>query len=185
MRDDDGFGELTDDDGRAVIRFRRVYRYSPQKIWQALTEPAHLMAWFPTTVEGERATGATLQFAFRDMEGEDFTGHMLRYEPPRLMEMQWGDETLRFELTPRPEGCLLLFTVTFDEMGKAARDGAGWHSCLDLLAYAVADETAPWSAAERWGEVCGAYVTRFGPEASAIGPPEGWERVHGAEAPGP
>lgn len=73
------------------------------------------------------------------------------------------------------------FTATFDERGKAARGGAGWHSCLDLLARAVDDAKPPWSAADRWREVCGHYRAGFGPEASTIGPPEGWERVHGSE----
>ena len=66
------------------------------------------------------------------------------------MELRWGQEILRFELQPDGEdGCVLLFTNTFDELGKAARDGAGWHSCLDLLGYDAGGERAPWSSADR------------------------------------
>jgi hypothetical protein len=97
------------------------------------------------------------------------------------MELQWDDETLRFELQPHDDGTVLVLTVTFDQWGKAARDGAGWHASLDLLDWAVDGRTAPWSAADRWREVKDAYVERFGPAASAIGPPEDWERVHGSE----
>ena len=49
----------------------------------------------------------------------------------------------------------------------------GWHACLDLLAHEVGGTTAPWTSAERWGEIHSAYVDRFGPEAATIGPPGG------------
>ncbi len=42
-------------------------------------------------------------------------------------------------------------------------------------------EECPLEAADRWREVHDSYVERFGPEASAIGPPEEWERVHGPD----
>lgn len=46
----------------------------------------------------------------------------------------WGEEILRFELTPLDGGrCHLVFVNTFDDGGKAARDGAGGHLCLDAL----------------------------------------------------
>ena len=54
---------------------------------------------------------------------------MLRYEPPALLEFRWGnDETLRFELQADGDGSLLTFVNTFDELGKGARDAAGWHT---------------------------------------------------------
>jgi hypothetical protein len=64
---------------------------------------------------------------------------------------------------------------TFGELGKAARDGAGWHTCLDLLAFTLDEKEAPWSSAERWRQVHGSYVEGFGPEAATIGPPEAFD----------
>ena len=109
-------------------------------------------------------------------------GEMLAFDPPSRMELRWGEEIMRFELRPDGEGSVLTFTNIFDETGKAARDGAGWHSCLDLLGYAAGGQQAPWSAADRWRQVHDAYVERFGPEAATIGPPKEWERVHGSAA---
>jgi hypothetical protein len=79
---------------------------------------------------------------------------------------------LRFELRPDGDGSVLTFLNTFDELGKAARDGAGWHACLDLLEHHLTGETAPWDPGERWQQVHPSYVERFGPEASTIGPPQ-------------
>jgi uncharacterized protein YndB with AHSA1/START domain len=156
---------------RSILRFRRHLAHSPDKVWRALTEEAHLAAWFPTTVEGERAAGAPLHFSFRDSEGQPFDGEMLAFDPPSLMELRWADDVLRFELAPDETGCVLRLSVSFSEHGKAARDGAGWHVCLERL-LAVCDGTdASGSTSERWQVVHPTYVERFGPEASAIGPP--------------
>ena len=80
-------------------------------------------------------------------------------------------DTLRFELQAEGDGTLLTFVNTFDELGKAARDAAGWHSCLDLLALQLAGEASPFAPGERWTQVHASYVARFPPEASTIGPP--------------
>ena len=148
-------------------------------MWRALTEPEHLAAWFPTDIEGERAAGAGLQFVFRDGEGPTMDGEMLAFDPPSLLEMRWGDELLRFELTADGDGTVLAFTNTFEELGKAARDAAGWHARLDILAFDVDGRSAPWTANERWGQVHRSYQQRLGPDASTIGPPAASEQVYG------
>jgi uncharacterized protein YndB with AHSA1/START domain len=173
-------GTLERGDGGVRVTFTRRLSSSPQNVWRALVEPEHLAAWFPTTIEGERAVGAPLHYAFRENEAAPFDGEMLAFDPPALMEFRWGDETLRFEVAPDGDGSVLVFTCAFQEIGKVSRDGAGWHSCLDLLAFEVARRAAPWSAADRWKDLHATYVDRFGPEASTIGPPEEWERVHGS-----
>jgi uncharacterized protein YndB with AHSA1/START domain len=141
-------------------------------VWRALTEPEHLAVWFPTTVEGERAAGARLRFAHRDGGAPTIDGEMLAYDPPRLLELRWGDdETLRFELRPEHGGTVLTFVNAFDEVGKAARDAAGWHACLDVLALRLDGAQPPWTPGERWAQVHESYVERLGPEAARIGPP--------------
>jgi uncharacterized protein YndB with AHSA1/START domain len=178
--DERDYGELERRGDRIVLTFSRHLPHPPEKVWRALTEPEHLDAWFPTTIDGDRASGAKLRFHFREAEGMDMEGEMLAFDPPQLMEFRWGDDVLRFELRPDGDGTVLEFTDTFDEIGRAARDAAGWHACLDVLGYEVAGEHAPWSSTERWSHVHGTYKDRLGPEAATMGPPEEWERAHGS-----
>jgi len=163
-------GELTPVDGRWQLRFRRRLAHPPEKVWRALVEPEHLAAWFPQRVVGERAAGARLRFE-HDQSGTDaFDGEMLRFEPPRLLEFTWGPDVLRFELEPDGDHTVLTLFDTFDAEGKAARDAAGWHECLDRLAAHVDGRPlGAWGAP--WPELNDAYVARFGPEAATIGPP--------------
>ncbi|MDQ1675466.1 MAG: hypothetical protein QOC93_610 [Actinomycetota bacterium] len=166
-------GELHDLDGRWQLRFTRHLPHPPQKVWRALTEPEHLGAWFPAEIHGDRRPGAALTFVFAGGEGPTTSGEMLIYEPPAALEVSWGDDRLRFELAPEADGTVLTFLSTFGALGRASRDGTGWHACLDLLAYDLADETPPWDPGQRWVHLHPSYLESFGPEASTIGPPPG------------
>jgi uncharacterized protein YndB with AHSA1/START domain len=166
-------GQLEQIGDRWQLRFVRALPHSSEKVWRALTEPEHLSAWFPAEIHGERTAGAALRFVFPNEEGPTIDGEMIVYDPPSVLEYRWGEDTLRFELQPEGDGCVLTFVNTFDELGKAARDGAGWHVCLDVLGYHLAGEEPPWNPSERWKPVNASYVERFGPEAATIGPPSG------------
>jgi len=168
------YGELEQlDDGRWRLRFTRTLRHAQEKVWRAVTEPEHLAHWFPTTIEGERAPGAPLRFSFSEGEAEPFNGEMTAFEPPRLMELRWGPDLVRIELRPVPEGTELTLLDTLEERGKAARDGAGWHTCLDALEASLGGDDDARAAMRDWADVHAQYVERFGPEAATIGPPEG------------
>ncbi|WP_203916672.1 SRPBCC family protein [Rugosimonospora africana] len=164
-------GELERIDDRWRLRFSRRLAHTPEKVWRALTEPEHLAAWFPTTIEGDRAAGASLRFAHPEGKGPAFTGTMIAYQPPSLMEFEWGTDTLRFELRPDGDGTVLTLLDLFDEQGKAARDAAGWHVCLDLLGVHLDGEPAPDDRLSGWAQANADYTARFGPEAATIGPP--------------
>jgi uncharacterized protein YndB with AHSA1/START domain len=166
-------GQLEERGGRWHLRFTRRLPHPPEKVWSALTEPEHLEAWFPTTIDGERAAGAKLRFEHRDAAGPAFEGEMLTYDPPSALEFTWGGDVLRFELRPSGDGTELTLVDTLVERGKAARDAAGWHACLDVLAASLADEPVLPDSMARWREVHPDYVERLGPEAATIGPPEG------------
>lgn len=158
-------------DGRPTLRFERRFPHSPEKVWKAITDPAELTHWFPQDVEGSFAPGAKLRFVFRGeppvLDGKvigDFDGEVLEVDPPRLIAYRWGEDILRWTLTPDGDGCLLAFTDTVADRGKAARDGAGWHVCLDVLAARLGGTAAP--PGDRWKELYEDYRQDFGPEGA-------------------
>lgn len=160
------------DDGRWQLRFTRTLPHPPSKVWRAVTEPEHLARWFPTTIEGDRKAGAPLRFTFPADQAPPFDGEMLTFEPESVVELRWGPDVVRIELRPVPGGTELTLTDTLTERGKAARDAAGWHTCLAALEAALDEESGARSRLENWGEVHTHYVESFGPEAATIGPPE-------------
>lgn len=160
-------------DGRWQLRFVRTLAHSPDRVWRAITEPEHLAAWFPTTIEGERKAGAPLRFSFPSGEAEAFDGEILVYQPPHVLEFRWGTDTLRLELQAVEAGTRLTLIDTLDQRGKAARDGAGWHVCLDSLEAHLQGQPDARQRMATWGDVHPHYVQRFGAEAATIGPPDG------------
>jgi uncharacterized protein YndB with AHSA1/START domain len=166
----DRYGDLDRlEDGSWQLRFERRLPQPQATVWRALTDDHALAAWFPTTIEGERRAGAPLHFAHHNAAEPGFDGEVLAYEPESLFELRWGDDVVRLELRAAGEtASVLTLRHTFAERGKGARDGAGWHVCLDRLEA----ELGGAEAATAWRELQPRYAERFGPEAATIGPPE-------------
>jgi uncharacterized protein YndB with AHSA1/START domain len=167
---DPDLGTLARDGERITLTFTRRLAHAPEKVWRAVTEPEHLAVWFPQTIDGERRAGAPLRFV--SQTGDAFEGEMVAFEPPSLVELMWGTDRLRIELAADGTGTLLTLTDTFAELGKAARDAAGWHECLARLIDAL-DGNGPRAWGDVWREVHPRYVERFGPDAATIVPPAG------------
>jgi uncharacterized protein YndB with AHSA1/START domain len=169
-RDGNVNGELENvGGGKWRLRFTRSLTHSPEAVWRAITELDELKAWFPDGIKGDFTVGSTLTFGSRQV-GE-FTGEVLSVDPPKSLEYTWGTDVLRFEIEPTDTGCVLTLLDTIDEVGKAARDGAGWHVCLDKLELFLDGDEPAWSDGEHWKELYASYVETFGPEAATIGPP--------------
>ena len=167
-------GRLEQAGDRWQLHFTRHLPHPPEKVWRALTEPEHLKEWFPNDIEGERKEGAILRHVFRNNEAPDMKGEMLAFEPPAVLEFTWGEDTLRFELrsTDDGNGTVLDLVDVLEDVGKAARDGAGWHVCLDALEQNLLGQPTRAQDSDVWKPVHEQYVEDFPPEASTIGVPE-------------
>jgi uncharacterized protein YndB with AHSA1/START domain len=161
--------------GLPQLRFTRRLSHPPDKVWRALTEQRHLEAWFPQRIAGVWEVGATIEFLGEEEHGGGFKGEVLVVDAPRILEFTWGTDTLRFELVPDGDGTVLTLIDTFDELGKAARDAAGWHECLVHLEAELDGPHPDPKPGEVWARVHPEYVASFGPDAATIGPPEGWQ----------
>ncbi|WP_232376090.1 SRPBCC family protein [Amycolatopsis aidingensis] len=157
-------------DGKSVLRFERRIAHPPEKVFTALSDPAELAHWFPARVETEPRPGAPMRFVFPGEgteEGEALTGQVLEFDPPKLFAFEWNGDVLRFELTPDGTGCLLVFTHTVspDNGGwlAAARNAAGWDTCLAALVAAL-DGTGQPAAGDAASMLASieSYVERFG-----------------------
>lgn len=165
-------GTLQIVEGRCVLRFERRLAHPPQKVWRALTDPAHLAAWFPAEVSMDPRVGGAVCWAFPGTDIELRDGVVTAYEPPRLLEYEMsttelpfagaGDRrTLRFELRPDPAGCLLVFTNEFADRPGAASFAAGWEGCLAALERNLEGSAADGEG-RSWADAHEAYVDAFG-----------------------
>jgi uncharacterized protein YndB with AHSA1/START domain len=159
------------DGARPAIRLERLLPDPPTTVWRALTERDQLRSWFPSDalVEGGRwVVGASIGFPFpAEVIDMTLTGEVLAVEEPNLLAFTWGEETLRFELSPAAAGTRLVLIDELPAMA-AARNAAGWETCLDRL-----DGTEP--GPEAWQPLFDAHAARFEP---VIGHQEGPPRAY-------
>jgi uncharacterized protein YndB with AHSA1/START domain len=171
---------LDTEDGRPVLRMQRRLAHPPEKVWRALTEPAHLNRWYPFTVTAlELRVGGRIAF---DGGGTIVEGRVTELDPPRVFAFtqdptallpREGENLLRFELRPDGDGCLLVFTHAFHDRPHAAANAAGWDACLDALE-AVVDGKPVEPPASLVGRH-EAYVEAFALNQGTAEPtPDGW-----------
>ena len=140
FRDVDAFGHVNN----AV--YLTYFEWARAQLWFALTGAAGL----PTDI-GFIVARAAIDFKLQ-IEMEPMHGEMVVFEPPSLLELAWGGDRLRFELEADGDGTKLTFTVTMDELGKATRDGAGWHQSLESLGRSLAGEPRRPNDSGHWRE---------------------------------
>ena len=165
------YGTFESIDGKAAVRFERFYPHPVERVWRAVTEPEELAHWFPNTVEVDLREGGRMHFTFPDGEMEPMEGRVTELDPPRRFAFLWGEEHLRIELEPDGEGCRLRFTHVLSSREQAARDGAGWHVCLDQLERLLSGaggEAPGTGATSEWSELYEEYQRRGLPAGAAI-----------------
>ena len=163
-------GTVHTEGGQAVIGFQRDLEGPPAVVWRALTEASELEPWFPCQIDiAQWKVGAAMVFRFPGHDDVVLTGTVLELDEPRLLVYTWGDETLRFELSPTPAGGTRLVLRDVLSGSIAARNAAGWDVCLERLA-----GRAPAPGA--WKPLFEHYAARFSPLlGSQDGPPPGFE----------
>jgi uncharacterized protein YndB with AHSA1/START domain len=159
-----------DADGRWTLRFERTYDHPIDKVWRCLEEPEHRDAWFPQRIVGDLVPGSQLQFVDDpNLPDEGMVGRCVAIEAPHLLELEWGDDRLRVELTADGDRTRLVFMDTVDDQLHAARTGAGWHLCLDALRARLDGSPAPETTEASWDEVHGRYLDALGGERHVWG----------------
>lgn len=112
----------------------RELRHSPEKVWEALTDPAQLHEWAPFDADGSLGSaGATVRLTTVGAPTPVVSETTIsRAERPRLLEYRWGNQDMRWQLEPSGNGTRLTLWHSIDRH-YISLGAAGWHICLDVL----------------------------------------------------
>ena len=132
----------------------RELRHSPEKVWQALTDPAHLREWAPFEVDGDLGRAKAVKLTWVGTPTSIDT-MVTRADAPKVLE--YSD--IRWELEASGGGTRMTLWTNIDRR-FIAMGAAGWHLCFDVLDHLLS------------GTPLGRIV---GPEAMKI---DGWQRLH-------
>src|SRR4030095_12602796 len=139
----------------------RELRHAPEKVWQALTDPAHLREWAPFEADGNLGTvGATVKLTTVGA----LTPHaretkVARADAPKVLVYNWGGNDMRWELEDFG-ACTRLTLWTSIPRAYISMGAAGWHICFDVLDHLLSGTPI--------GRLVGVAAMKFG----------GWQRLN-------
>ncbi len=146
----------------------RELRHSPEKVWLALTDPAHLSQWAPFETDASLATaGNTVKLTWVGAPAPQDT-KVTRADAPRVLE--YND--IRWELEAHEGGTRLTLWHSIDRR-FISMGAAGWHICFDVLdrllngtpiGRIVGGDVMKFSG---WQRLNAEYAKQFGVEAPA------------------
>jgi uncharacterized protein YndB with AHSA1/START domain len=131
----------------------RELRHPPEKVWQALTDPAHLREWAPFVADASMSTVGTVNLTWVGRPAPLET-RVTRADAPRLLEY----DDMRWELEAAGSGTRLTLWHNIDRR-FISWGAAGWHICFDVLERLLAGEPI--------GRIAGADAMKSG----------GWQRL--------
>ncbi len=132
----------------------RELRHSPEKVWQALTDPAYLREWAPFEADASLGTvGTTVKLTWVGTPTPRETT-VTRADAPKVLE--YNDT--RWELEPLGSGTRLTLWHTIDRR-FISWGAAGWHICFDVLNHLLSGTPI--------GRIAGGEAMKFG----------GWQRL--------
>jgi hypothetical protein len=159
VRRDRGHGE-----GKWTLILVRELRHSPEKVWQALTDPMQLREWAPFVTDGSLGSIGTVNLTWVG-KPIPLETKVTRVDAPNLLE--YGD--IRWELEAFGGGTRLTLWHKIDRR-FISWGAAGWHICFDVLERLlvgdpigrIAGPDAMKSAG--WQRLIAEYAKQFGAE---------------------
>ena len=150
----------------------RELRHSPEKVWQALTDPADLREWAPFVVDGNMATaGTTVKITWVGAPAP-MEIKVTRADPPEMLE--YGD--IRWELKAFAGGTRLTLWHKIDRR-FVSWGAAGWHIAFDVLDRLLSGTPigrmvgADTIRLAGWQRLTAEYAEQFGVEPPKWSPP--------------
>jgi uncharacterized protein YndB with AHSA1/START domain len=121
-----------------AVRLERTYEATLEEVWAAFTDPASIRRWLFADTILEPRVGGRAEFRWSDSDGNAALGVVLAWDPPRMLELSWGESdppsVLRVELTALGATTrLVLEHGGIAVEGTATGLGAGWHAHLTAL----------------------------------------------------
>ena len=145
----------------------RELRHSPEKVWEALTDPAQLREWAPFEADGSLATaGSTVKLTTVGTPTPHVSETTVtRADPNKLLEYDWAGH-MRWQLEPSGAGTRLTLWANIDRH-YISMGAAGWHICLDVMDHLLSGDPIGRMAGpdtmsfEGWRRLTAEYTKKF------------------------
>jgi len=162
--------QVQKDGEKWTLTLVRELRHAPDKVWQALIDPAQLREWAPFIADGSLGAVGTVKLTWVGT-GTPIDTKVTRAEAPRALE--YGD--LRWELEACGAGTRLMLWARIDRR-FVSMGAAGWHIAFDVLEHLLSGTPIGRLAGgdamkfAGWQRLNAEYARQFGIEPPAWPP---------------
>src|SRR5262245_52788236 len=122
-----GEAQIRKDGEKWMLILVRQLRHPPQKVWQALTDPAHLREWAPFETDANLDTVGPVKLTWVNTPQVSETRVTIA-DAPKVLEYH----DIRWELEAVGGGTRLTLWHSIDRR-FISWGAAGWHICFDVL----------------------------------------------------
>ncbi|MEO5925134.1 MAG: SRPBCC family protein [Bryobacteraceae bacterium] len=152
--------EVLKDGDKWTLALVRELHHAPEKVWEAITDPAHLSEWAPFDANRNMAAVGPVTLSTVGTPTPQISETTItRAEAPRLLEYSWGGQEMRWQLEPIAGGTRLTLWHSIDRR-YIAMGAAGWHVCLDVMDHMLLGTPL--------GRIVAGDAMKF----------DGWQRLH-------
>lgn len=143
-----------------TLAFVRDLRHSPERVWEAISDPSHLKEWAPFDADRRMDSVGKVNLSTVGTPNPVTTEtEVTRAVPNQLLEYSWGGNHTKWELEPLGTGTRLRLWAKIDRR-FVAMGAAGWQICLDVLDQHLSGTPV--------GRITGQDALQY----------EGWQRLH-------
>jgi uncharacterized protein YndB with AHSA1/START domain len=146
----------------------RDLAHPPEKVWEALTDPAQLREWAPFVADRNLGTLGDTTLTMIDGETrEDLPAVVKHADRPSVLEYTWGNDCVRWELSASESGTRLTLRHTVADLDWVPKVAAGWHICLVVAERMLDEDPVGPIVGENaknhgWDELHDAYAEKLG-----------------------
>ncbi len=117
-----------------VVMYKRLLPHSIDAVWKVITTNENLQKWMSNLEIIDLRQNGKMHFNMNDGTDTYEEIAITNYAEQQVLEFEWGQDRVRFELSSTDNGSLLLLIETLQDLTEhTPKDLAGWHICLDLL----------------------------------------------------
>lgn len=169
--------EVRKDGEKWTLVLVKELRHSPERVWQAITDPAHLREWAPFDADRNLgAAGANVKLTTVGApKAQVSETTVTRADAPKVLEYNWGGQDIRWELETIGGGTRLTLWHNIDRR-FISMGAAGWHICLDVLDLSISGTPIGRIVAGDalqfggWQQLNAEYAKQFGVEPPSWAP---------------
>lgn len=144
---------LTKNGTKFTAEYVNEFQQPTEKVWDSITNNELFKKWMAHLEIVDMRKDGKMLFHYNDGSGKFEEMKITDFEDQSVIEFEWGEDIVRFEVLPTNNGSKLIMKEFINQLtDHTPKDLAGWQVCLMHLSNVINDSTKeiPDNEWEKW-----------------------------------